>query len=214
MIDVYFDFENGVLRNKLNITNEEDLKKAESDIVSVKIREFEDNNDFEMSEEYLKFMHKYLFEELYDFAGDYRVANIEKQEKVLNGFSVNYSSCDQIPNNINEILLEMKNKNINELAEEDLCHYITDITTRIWKTHPFRDGNTRCTIIFICKYLEYLNLSFNKQILKEHASYVRDALVAASYDDIEIGIYSKKEYLLEVISDVLNINFCNPIKKL
>jgi fido (protein-threonine AMPylation protein) len=42
MIDVYYDFENKVLKNKLGITNSTDLENAESDILSIKIREIEE----------------------------------------------------------------------------------------------------------------------------------------------------------------------------
>ena len=46
MIDVYYDYENDVLKNKLGITNKEELENAEADILSLKINKIELATDF------------------------------------------------------------------------------------------------------------------------------------------------------------------------
>ena len=70
-----------VLINKLNITNDEDLYKAEMDLVPLRVSNFIDsplkgNFDFK----YLKDIHKYLFQDIYRWAGDVRNCNITKQD--------------------------------------------------------------------------------------------------------------------------------------
>lgn len=69
------------LINKLNITNDEDLYNAERELVSLRISEFNENplkGNFDF--EYLKSIHKYLFQDVYRWAGDIRNCNIVKQD--------------------------------------------------------------------------------------------------------------------------------------
>lgn len=70
-----------VLINKLNITNDEDLFNAEKELVALRIYELNEkplkgNFDFN----YLKCIHKYLFQDIYRWAGDIRNCNIAKQD--------------------------------------------------------------------------------------------------------------------------------------
>ena len=63
-----------VLINKLNITNDEDLFNAERELVSLRTYELnektlKDNFDFK----YLKDIHKYLFQDVYSWAGDIKI---------------------------------------------------------------------------------------------------------------------------------------------
>jgi Protein involved in cell division len=204
MIDIYYDFENKVLKNKLDITNSNDLEKAESDILSIKIREIEEQKKFELSEKYFRYIHKYLFENLYDFAGAYRKINIEKSEMILGGLTVKYGNHEKIIDDIKNIIEDIKKTDLDKLSKKDKINHIIDLMINLWKVHPFREGNTRCVVIFICKYLESLGIKFNNQIFKENAAYVRKSLVAASFEDEELGILANKEYLLEVIKDMIN----------
>jgi len=203
MIDVYYDFENKVLKNKLGITNSTDLENAESDILSIKIREIEEQKNFELSEKYFRYVHKYLFDDLYDFAGEYRTINIEKSEMILGGLTVKYGDYQTISNDIKNIIDRAQNTDVDKLSKDEKIKYIADFMTELWKIHSFREGNTRCVIIFICKYLESLGIGFNNQVFKENSSYVRKTLVAASFEDEEIDVKANKEYLLEVIRDIL-----------
>ena len=70
-----------VLINKLNITNDEELYNAEMELVSLRIYELNEkplkgNFDFK----YLKNIHKYLFQDVYRWAGEIRNCNIAKQD--------------------------------------------------------------------------------------------------------------------------------------
>ena len=70
-----------VLINKLNITNEKDLFNAERELVSLRIYELNEtplNGDFDFN--YLKNIHKYLFQDVYRWAGEIRNCNIAKQD--------------------------------------------------------------------------------------------------------------------------------------
>ncbi len=66
-----------MLKNKLNIDNSSELANIEEKLTKKKALELFDNNILNTLEagtfNSLKFIHKYLFDEIYDFAGNIRV---------------------------------------------------------------------------------------------------------------------------------------------
>ena len=44
----------------------------------------------------------------------------------------------------------------------DIINNIVDFSSRIWKIHPFREGNTKTTALFIEKYLVSLGYDVNR----------------------------------------------------
>ena len=70
------------LENKLNITHQIDLAKAEEKISKQKAKQLFDSGDIGKLEigtsAGLSFIHAYLFEDIYDFAGKIREVNIAK----------------------------------------------------------------------------------------------------------------------------------------
>ena len=68
-----------ILKNKLNIQDEELLKEYETRIVAFKIATISTLTiNMGYTPERLKFIHKYLFEDIFYFAGEYRQENITK----------------------------------------------------------------------------------------------------------------------------------------
>ena len=77
----------------------------------------------------------------------------------------------------------------------------SDSLAKLWKVHPFREGNTRTTITFCCQYADEINLNPSRELFENNAQYVRTALVAynAVFDDM--GDISKPEYLIRIMED-------------
>lgn len=46
----------------------------------------------------------------------------------------------------------------------------------------------------------------DKDVFKDNSQYVRDALVASTFEDIEIDISANKRYLLKIINNSLKDN--------
>lgn len=68
-----------VLKNKLNITDKDDLFEAEKELTAIRLRELQENPvkgkyDFE----HLKNIHKYIFQDVYEWAGKERTVEIGK----------------------------------------------------------------------------------------------------------------------------------------
>lgn len=64
----------------------------------------------------------------------------------------------------------------------------TDIVSaNIWQIHPFCEGNTRATAVFIIKYMRTFGLKVENDAFKKHSWYFRNALVRANYNNLKNG---------------------------
>lgn len=199
-------YNNGTLINKLNIKDNELLKQAESDIVTVRIHEVIKGGYYEASEEYLKELHKYLFSDVYPFAGNYRDIQIYKEERVLARLSVDYSHPNDIENKIKKLLEYINNTNLNELNNEERINYITNVLTTLWQIHPFREGNTRTSLVYMRQLLKSYGLTFDEYFFKPKGNfeYTRDALVAACFESEDFDVKRNYTYIKRVIGDILD----------
>lgn len=179
MKDPYI-YENGVLINNFSIKDYETLKKYEQDIVNIKFIKIEEQNFGENNIETLKKIHKYLFEDLYPWAGEFRTIPIEKSEPILGGDTIRYSMPKDIEKNIKSILKKMNNIKWNQLSIDDKAKEFAEDIAKLWKTHAFRDGNTRTIVTFADKFSRDNNFELDLSIIKENSTYFRNYLVKAT----------------------------------
>ncbi len=172
-----------VLKNKLNITNQDELDTAERAITAVKtsqasVNRIKGNFDFK----HLKRIHKFLFEDIYDWAGCIRTVNISKGNQ--------FCRVDYIETQINDLFKKLKDENylldcktINEIGKR-LAYYLGEINV----IHPFREGNGRTQRLFI-EHLAY------------HAGYELDFMKISSQDMLEASVkaYACEYDLMEKI---------------
>ena len=124
------------LENKLNITDSAELAREEERISKKKAVELYDKGLLDGLEvgkfSALAFIHKYLFEELYDFAGVVRDVNIAKGDFRFAPVMYLDSALEHVSN--------MKQSTFDEIIEKyvemNICH-------------PFREGNGRSTRIWL-----------------------------------------------------------------
>lgn len=125
-----------VLENKLGITNLPELAEAEEKISKKKAIELFENGILDKLEAgkfaSLKAIHKYLFEDIYNFAGELRTVNISKGNfrfAPLMYLEAALANIDKMPqSNFEEIIEKYVEMNI---------------------AHPFREGNGRSTRIWL-----------------------------------------------------------------
>jgi len=166
--------------NNNNIYLTDNLYEARKE-VSNRINKLSKIDDFELSVEYLKAIHKYLFHDYLVSSGEFRDYNLRKSETIINDHSVKYTDYHKIEENLRYDFEEEKHINYHILSKEKQVKRLADLTIRIWSTHPFIEGNTRTTSIFMQKYLKYLGFNPNDEYFKENSKYFRNALVKASY---------------------------------
>ena len=124
------------LENKLGITDSVELSKAEEKISKKKAVELFDKNIFDKlkpgSCEALFAIHKFLFEDIYDFAGKLRDVNISKG---------NFRFAPVM-------YLEVSLENIEKMPQ-DSFDKIVEKYVEMNIAHPFREGNGRSMRIWL-----------------------------------------------------------------
>lgn len=113
-------------KNKKQDINSNEL---ECDFVSTRIVELLDQDNFELSVNYLKYVHKYLFQDVCEFAGEFRTINFSKQEKILNGDSVAYGDCKTLKESLEYNISLEKEKNYMEMSIVEIVDNITKFSS-------------------------------------------------------------------------------------
>lgn len=181
-------------------------KEKECDLVSLHIAQLLEDKSFGFSPITLKNIHKYLFKDIYDFAGKYRDYNISKKEPILNGDTVKYVNYQDIESYFEYDFKEEKDFDYSKLNKEEQILHIAKFTSSIWQVHAFGEGNTRTTAVFIEKYLNNMGFSINNDMFKQYSLYFRNALVRSNYGNIPKGIYPTFNYLVMFFENLLQGN--------
>lgn len=160
----------------------------EADRVSVRIPKVLKSKTFSFSYSGLTAIHKQLFDDVLPFAGKIRDVNIQKREWVLDNESVLYGDCSQIRATIDYDLQREKEFDYSGLTTDKIIAHIADFTAYLWQIHPFREGNTRTTTMFVIKYLRTMGYKVDNRLFQQNSWYFRNALVRANYSNREKGI--------------------------
>ena len=180
-----------------------DSSEYECDLVSTRIVELLQDNKFELSIDFIKSIHNSLFKEIYDFSGKLRDYNFSKKEIILNGDSALYGDFKTIEESLKYDINLEKKKDYKSMSKEEIIISISDFTSRIWQVHPFKEGNTRTTAIFIEKYLKKLGYIIDNSLFKNKSIYFRNALVRSNYSNRELNIKPTNKYLFYFFENLL-----------
>ena len=177
--------------------------ELECDFVSTRIVELLQIENFELSVDYLKYIHKYLFQDVYEFAGEFRNIDFSKHEKILNNDSVAYGDCKTLKASLEYDISLEKEKNYKDMSVVEVINNITKFSSSIWQVHPFREGNTRTTALFIEKYLISLGFEVDNTLFKDKSVYFRNALVRSNYFNNYLNIKEDNNYLVKFYENLL-----------
>jgi cell filamentation protein len=174
-----------LLENKLGITDSVELARIEEKISKKKAMQLFESGYLDSLEAgkfvTLSEIHKYLFEEIYDFAGKVRNVNLAKGNFRFAPVMYLGVALDHIES--------MPQLNYDEIIEKYVEMNIA---------HPFREGNGRSTRIWLdlilkkelCKVLDWSKVDKNDYLLAMERSPIKD---------VEI-----KQLLKEALTDQIN----------
>lgn len=173
-----------------NETDEEKLKRQkECDIVTNRMVEIlASKGHFRLIPENFCLYHGILFKNVFDqlqekYVGRFRDYNISKKEPILNGDTVIYSDYREIKTTLEYDLRSENEIDYKQLNKHEIINKITSFTSRIWQVHPFCEGNTRTTAIFIEKHLNQIGFNIDNEMFFKYSKYFKNALVRANYYD-------------------------------
>ena len=174
------------LENKLNITHQVELAKVEEKISKQKAKQLFDSGDITKVDvgafSGLSFIHAYLFENIYHFAGKIREVNIAKGNFRFAPLMYLEASLKHIDT--------MPHSNFDEIIEKYVEMNIA---------HPFREGNGRATRIWLDLILKTeikQVIDWNRVDKEEYLSAMERSVVK----DVEIKVLLKQA-LTDQIND-------------
>ena len=169
-------------KNKYNIKDSEIIHQIEKDLIeeAYKIFFVELDEDTIFNEEYYIKLHKKTFENLYDWAGNYRDFNMSKGESRFCQGAFIISSSKKIFDELKKdnYLKDYQNKSKEDFAKK-LAYYKCELNV----LHPFYELNGRITRMFfdmIVSYNEYEPIDYST-IKKDE--YIQGAIECVIYAD-------------------------------
>ena len=141
---IYCYPDTNVLKNKLNIKDGNLLKIAEEEITLIKQMELLKNPiSGNFSKAHLMHIHKFIFEDIYLFAGKIRREQISKANTM-------FYPPDLIERELDRLFAQIKEKSmLRETDEEKIFDYLAYVMAELNIIHPFREGNGRSIREFI-----------------------------------------------------------------
>lgn len=176
--------------------DKDDVEKQEADRVAGNIAKLLSEKSFSFTALEFLNIHRHLFEGVFKHAGEIRPYDISKKEWVLQGDTVVYGRAADIMMALRYDIQQEKDFNYNGLSTDGIIAHIVDFVTLLWQNHPFREGNTRTTAVFVIKYLRSIGFEVDNDLFANNSWYFRNALVRANYRNPSKGIEPDKSFLV------------------
>ncbi len=183
--DDFFYEGTDIPRNKLNIKDRQLLDEIEKEKYIQLYEKYIEKIPEVINKEYVKELHHFFFNVLYDWAGKIRKVKMSKGkiifchplyiEKELNAWSNNYGYLS----------------NIKKYNKEEFVRYLAEMKTEFLIIHPFREGNGRLirfisdSITFYMGYdLIWRHYEFTEAHKQKYFYAMERALLNKDYTDI------------------------------
>ena len=188
---------------KLHVTRRDDAEKEEADRVAANIAKLLSEQSFSFTALEFFNIHRHLFEGVFKHAGEVRPYDISKKEWVLQGDSVVYGRAADIMMALRYDIQQEKDFSYKGLSTDEVIKHIVDFVTLLWQNHPFREGNTRTTAVFVIKYLRSIGFNVDNDLFADNSWYFRNALVRANYRNPSKGIEPNKSFLISFFRNLM-----------
>lgn len=174
-----------VLRNRHNIRDQDllaDREQLESRRALLDLRRAPVTGAFDLS--HYRNTHRRLFERVYEWAGESRTIDLWKAEIVFRGRSVAYSPPASIEADATYALGQMRERLTTDLTDTLEAVRFSSAVAELWRSHPFREGNTRTLLAFVEQYTRHRDVPLDQTIINRVPSQMRDALALATTGDV------------------------------
>lgn len=196
LLDTYY-------KSKQGRQSAEEERMKEADMVSARITELLQENAFSFTPAEYQRIHRKLFAGIFKFAGKYRDYNISKKEWVLDGASVLYNPFENLKETLDYDFSEERKYDYASASTEEAIRHIASFIAGVWQIHPFGEGNTRTTAVFLIKYLRSFGFAINNDLFAAHSWYFRNALVRAHYFNRNEGITPDLTFLVNFLRNLV-----------
>ena len=195
----------GLLRNKLGITDKDKLDQVERMITTRKLAllKLQPVNPPFNVKHYLD-IHKYLFEDIYPFAGEIRSEVISKPIPFNEKEHVPFCLPGYINQNLTYILNEATARVRYINSKEKLLSFIIPLYAELDIIHPFREGNGRTLREFIRQFISYIcEINNLEPYYLDYGDVDRDTYISAI---IKADVCVDYSELTDVFTKILKID--------
>ncbi len=188
---VYFFSDCDILANKLGVKEEKLLKSLEADLTNQRLLELSEKTlKGRFSVTHLKNIHKYVFQDIYPFAGKFRKEDIWKGDTF-------FCKSQYIVLALDELLSKLKHEKFllgldRTAFSERAAYYMAELNM----IHPFREGNGRTireyirTLALKSKYVINWSLIDSNRLLEASILSANKNFIPLSkclFESIDIG---------------------------
>lgn len=162
-----------VLVNKLNITDFDELQLAERRITNARQFAIQESwDDFTFDADHLKKVHGYLFQDVYDWAGEFRTIDIYK------GYS-EFCPAENLLAETTRLFSQLRDNNYLVGLERDefaieMANFMADLN----QLHPFREGNGRTQRLFVQQLAEHAGWDLHLRDIPKNS--LQSAMITSS----------------------------------
>ena len=181
-----------ILINKLNIKDENEFIKAETlstfiNSSRLEVEPLEGNFDFE----HYKAVHKFLFDEFYDWAGQIRTVNISKK-------GTRFCPFDNIEERAGAIFTRLRKYDyFRNLTKPEFITEIVDFYCVTNELHPFREGNGRSQRSFLTQLIRNAGYDINFSDIDIELLMIATIQSANGVIDLLENIFNKAIFISE-----------------
>lgn len=174
---IYCYPDSNVLKNKLNIRDLRELKDVEEKFVAIKqLVLFQKPIPGRFTINHLLRIHRFLFEDVYPFAGHIRQEQISKGETL-------FFPPDLIKRELRRVFGEIHETGmLQEKKPQSQIQHLSHVMAELNIIHPFREGNGRSIREFIRCMAQVYGLTLNWGNADQDT--MMDAAIASVYDDM------------------------------
>ena len=136
------------------------------------------------------------------------VGHLREQVEAVLGDTVTYASFQNIKETLEYDFEQEKSFSYKGLSLEESVKHLCSFTANMWQIHPFCEGNTRTTAVFIIKYLRTFGFDINDEVFADNSWYFRNSLVRANYTNFQKSIFEDTSFLEKFFYNLLtNSNY-------
>jgi|CXWL01.1.fsa_nt_gi cell filamentation protein len=139
--DPYVDPATGLLRNKLNISDQAAFDRAERRLVAQRYAEGAPSGGFDLA--HLRAIHRHLFQDVFDWAGELRTVEIAKGDTA-------FQPLRFLEVGMADVHRRLAARNfLVGLDSDQFASAVASIVGDINHAHPFREGNGRAQLVYL-----------------------------------------------------------------
>lgn len=180
-----------VLINKFDIRDSKVLDRLEQNITSAMIAKATLEIPFENVDfEFYKALHKYVFGDIYEWAGETRWVNMSKK-------GTNFCPFEKVQETGERLFDGLKSRNyLKNLNEDDFMDELVNLYCELNYLHPFREGNGRIQRLFLVKLLRHNGRKIDFSMID------RDLFMIATIKSVSGDIFMLRDILKECIEEI------------